>query len=318
MQKALRNGRLSAFPMTKEDIPMHNSKKSAALAAMLSLTMALPMSGSAENETRVITCGTLNLREGATTQSAVIGKYGWGTEVNVLGVEGDWSYVKVGNQNGYMYSKYLGSEGETNAIAYVSTNSRGLNLRKNPNGDIITSFPRGTKVTILATDGAWSKVSVGDQTGYMLTQWLSAKKPSSTSSGVSSIGTATVNNPKDTQVLFLRSAASIDSEALGYYRNGKVVTLLEKLDGWYKVSVDGKTGYMMAKYLNVATSGSAIVYNPNGNSYVNFRKGASLGAKILSRIPVGTKINVIEKTPDWTKTEIDGVTGYISTWFLKF
>ena len=300
---------------------MHNSKKSAALAAMLSLTMALPMSGSAENETRVVTCGTLNLREGATTQSAVIGKYGWGTEVSVLGVDGDWSYVKVGNQNGYMYSKYLGSEGETNVTAYVSTNSRGLNLRKSPNGDIITSFPRGTKVTILATDGAWSKVSVGDQTGYMLTQWLSAKKPSSSSSSVSSIGTATVNNPKDTQVLFLRSEASIASEALGYYRNGKVVTLLEKLDGWYKVKVDGQTGYMMAKYLKVtseAASGTATVYNPNGGSYVNFRSGASLNATVLAHVPVGKKITVLEKGTDWTKTEINGVTGYISTWFMKF
>jgi len=27
---------------------------------------------------------------------------------------------------------------------------------------------------------------------------------------------------------------------------------------------------------------------------------------------------VLSKGTDWTKTEIDGVTGYISTWFLKF
>ena len=119
-------------------------------------------------------------------------------------------------------------------------------------------------------------------------------------------------------MLFLRSEPSVASSSLGYYRNGKSVKLLEKLDGWYKVSVDGKTGYMMAKYLEVISAGNATVYNPNGNSYVNFRKGASLSAEILSRIPVGTKINVIEKTTDWTKTEIDGVTGYISTWFLKF
>jgi len=302
---------------------MHNSKKTAAMAAMLSLTMAMPMGGMAENETRVITCGTLNLRADATTESAVIGKYGWGTEVNILGVNGDWSYVEVGGQNGYMFSKYLGGEGETNVSAYVKTNSRGLNLRKSPNGEIITSFPRGTKVTILATDGAWSKVSVGEHTGYMLSQWLSSSKPSSGSTSGSvqgSIGTAVVKNPKDTQVLFLRSEASVDSAALGYYRNGKTVTLLKKLDGWYKVSVDGKTGYMMAKFLNVteSVSGTATVYNPNGNSFVNFRKGASLNAEVIKTIPVGTKINVIEKTTDWTKTEIDGVTGYISTWFLKF
>jgi len=323
MQKAVRNGRLNAFAMTKEDNPMHNSKKNAAMAAMLTMAMAMPIGGMAENDTRVITCGTLNLREAATTDSEVIGKYGWGTEVLVKGVSGDWSYVEVGGQSGYMYSKYLGGEGETNTIAYVVTNSRGLNLRKSPNGDIITSFPRGTKVTVLATDGAWSKVSVGEKTGYMLSQWLSSSKPSSGNASGSvqgSIGSAVVSNPKDTQVLFLRSKPSIESEALGYFLNGKSVILLEKLDGWYKVSVDGKTGYMMGKFLTVKDTvpASATVINPNGNSYVNFRKGASLNADVISRIPVGTKIKVIEKTTDWTKTEIDGVTGYISTWFLKF
>ncbi len=301
---------------------MNNHKKSAAMAAMLSLTMALPMAGIAENETRVITCGTLNLREDATTQSDVIGKYGWGTEVLVKGVSGDWSYVEVGGQSGYMYSKYLGEQGETNVGAYVKTNTRGLNLRTSPNGDIITSYPRGTKVTILATDGAWSKVSVDGKTGYMLSQWLSSKKPASgsTSGSVSSIGAAVVANPKDTQVLFLRSEPSVASASLGYYKNGKTITLLKKLDGWYKVSVDGKTGYMMAKFLNVtdAVSGTAIVYNPNGNSFVNFRSAGSLNADVISTIPVGTTIKVIEKTTDWTKAEVNGVTGYISTWFLKF
>ena len=107
----------------------------------------------------------------------------------------------------------------------------------------------------------------------------------------------------------------------GYYRNGKTVTLLQKLDGWYKVKVDGQIGYMMAKYLKVGNevvSGTATVYNPNGNSYVNFRSGASLNASVISTVPVGTKITVLSKGTDWTKTEIDGVTGYISTWFLKF
>ena len=87
------------------------------------------------------------------------------------------------------------------------------------------------------------------------------------------------------------------------------------------MKVDGKTGYMMAKYLKVESeisSGTATVYNPNGNDYVNFRSAASLNAKVLAHVPVGTKIAVLEKGADWTKTEIDGVTGYISTWFLKF
>lgn len=153
-----------------------------------------------------------------------------------------------------MYVKYLGSEGTTHSTAYVKTNSRGLNLRAEPNGNILGSYPRGTKVTVLSNNGNWSKVSVDGKTGYMQTQWLSTKSVSSGSSTVKpATGTAVVNNPRDTQVLFLRREASANSESLGYYRNGKTVTLLARQGDWYKVSVDGKTGFMMAKYLKVTS-----------------------------------------------------------------
>ena len=134
-------------------------------------------------------------------------------------------------------------------------------------------------------------------------------------------GTAVVNNPRDTQVLFLRREASMNSESLGYYRNGKTVTLLARQGDWYKVSVDGKTGFMMAKYLKVTSevvSGTSRVFNANGGSYVNFRSRASLSASVIGTVPVGTTVKVLEKTTDWTKVEVNGQTGYISTWFLKF
>lgn len=300
---------------------MLNNKKKAACAAMLCMAMTAPFAALAD-ETRVVTCGTLNLRAEANTTSAVLGKYGWGTQVLVKEIEGDWASVSVGGQEGYMYARYLGSEGQTNATRYVATNARGLNLRATPNGDILGSYPRGTQVTVLSTDGAWSKVSVNGKTGYMSSQWLSSSKPGAPAGpSVPAVGYAVVNNPRDTQVLFLRKEPSVSSEALGYYRNGKQVKLLEQLDGWYKVSVDGKTGYMMAKFLKVtssAVSGTATVINPNGNSYVNFRSAPSLNASVLRTVSVGTKINVLERTTDWTKTEIDGQVGYISSWFLKF
>ena len=307
---------------------MQNTHKKAACVALLCLALILLSCSALADEIRVITCGTLNLRAEANTTSAVLGKFGWGTQVTVKSIEGDWASVEVGGLSGYMYVRYLGAEGSTNTTRYVATNARGLNLRATPNGEIVGSYPRGTAVTVISTDGAWSKVKVGEQTGYMSSQWLSSKKPgayvpptsSGSSSSSSSIGTAVVNNPKDTQVLFLRSEPSVSSKSLGYYRNGKTVTLLEKKGDWYKVKVDGKTGYMMAKYLKVTTTtgGTATVINPNGNKYVNFRKSASLNAAVIRTVPVGTKITVIEKTTDWTKTEIDGTVGYISTWFLKF
>ena len=301
---------------------MFTGKKKAACAAMLSMAMVAPQAAFAENETRVITCGTLNLRAEESASSKILGKYGWGSEVLVKGVNGDWASVDVGGQSGYMYAKYLGREGAANSTAYVKTNNRGLNLRAEPNGNILGSYPRGTKVTVLATTGEWSKVSVDGKTGYMQSRWLSGKAVSGGSSAVSpAAGTAVVNNPRDTQVLFLRREANVSSESLGYYRNGKTVTLLARQGDWYKVSVDGKTGYMMAKYLKVTAdmhNGTARVFNANGGSYVNFRSRASLSANVIGTVPVGTTVKVLEKTTDWTKVEVNGKTGYISTWFLKF
>ena len=74
-------------------------------------------------------------------------------------------------------------------------------------------------------------------------------------------------------------------------------------------------------YLKVTAdmhNGTARVFNANGGSYVNFRSRASLSANVIGTVPVGTTVKVLEKTTDWTKVEVNGKTGYISTWFLKF
>ena len=125
----------------------------------------------------------------------------------------------------------------------------------------------------------------------------------------------------DASALRLREGPGTDTEILTTaYRNDYVV-ILESEGDWYKVSVDGKTGFMMAKYLKVTSevvSGTARVFNANGGSYVNFRSRASLSASVIGTVPIGTTVKVLEKTTDWTKVEVNGQTGYISTWFLKF
>ena len=76
---------------------MFTGKKKAACAAMLSMAMVAPLAAFAENETRVITCGTLNLRAEESASSKILGKYGWGSEVLVKGINGDWASVDVGD-----------------------------------------------------------------------------------------------------------------------------------------------------------------------------------------------------------------------------
>ena len=170
---------------------------------------------------------------------------------------------------------------------------------------------------------SWSRVKVDSHEGFMATQYLSFSGQGG--SGSSATGkVAVVNNPKDTQVLNLRQEASLDAKVLSYYRNGVKVTILEEGKTWHKVQVeDGRIGYMMAKFLKVTDETGAVkpytatLINVNGGKIVNFRTGPSLNSSIIRTVPVGTQVTVLEHGTDWCKVDVDGETGYISTWFMK-
>jgi hypothetical protein len=62
----------------------------------------------------------------------------------------------------------------------------------------------------------------------------------------------------------------------------------------------------------------AMLKNINGGCYVNFRKAPGMKTKIIRAYPVGTAVKVLEKGKLWSKVEIDGQQGYVSTYMLQF
>ena len=75
----------------------------------------------------------------------------------------------------------LGSTGVARADLHTAFNttqcvqsSDGLRLRSGPGtgNRIITAFPNGTSVTVISTQGRWSKVRVGWRTGWMYSSYL--------------------------------------------------------------------------------------------------------------------------------------------------
>ncbi len=301
-----------------------HSYKRCLRAAAFTLAMAIPMSGLAESY-KVVTGGALNLRQNPSLEAKVIRQYPNGTWMTVLSEEGEWSKVEVGGNTGYVMSKYL-TESSSDSTLYVRTNTgRGLNLRDMPSleGSIITSFKPGTEVKVLVRGAGWHKVSVGEQVGYMDARYLTS---SPSSGSTSSVTTGVVSNPGANQVLLLRETASTDARVLGYFGNGVKVSITGEEGDFYKVTVGGKKGYMMKKFIKLSASSSsslpatpftAELINPNGNSIVNFRTAPGLSSSIIKAHKVGTKINVLEVGETWCKAEIDGVTGYVSKYFFK-
>lgn len=299
--------------------------------AGLTAAAALAMSSVALADTApsaLVQGGRLNLRQTASLTARVLGQYPTGTLVEIVEAGDEWCKVVVNGTTGYMMTKYLNLSGGS-VTATVRTNTGiGLNLRQTPSlsGTIITSFRPGTQVTVLQRGDAWSRVAISGQEGFMATQYLRfgapAVPPIPEKPAAGRI--AVVNNPRVTQVLNLRQQPSLDAKVLDYYRNGVKVTILESGSTWHKVQVeDGKIGYMMAKFLLLTDDSAptqpytATLFNANGGRIVNFRSAPSLSGGIIATLPVGTQVTVLEHGTDWCKVSHDGVTGYISTWFMR-
>ena len=127
-----------------------------------------------------------------------------------------------------------------------------LNLRTEPDGTVINSYAAGRIVKFLGKEGSWYKVLVGGREGYMSSDYLQEVPYE-----------AGMENEVETEpqteapapiyktlkgACYLRAETSKESQILGTYMAGTTVQFLEDVGGWYKVSVDGMTGYMGAQF----------------------------------------------------------------------
>ncbi len=292
-------------------------------ALTITAALAMPVASLAESH-MVVQGGKLNLRKEPSLEAAVLGQFPTGTWMTVHEETGNWSKVTVDGQNGYVMSKYLTEQASPGTL-YVRTNTgAGLNLRSEPSekGSILTSSKPGTAVKVLSRGKEWHKVQIGDLTGFMASRYLVAAAPGGSGSNESAqTRQGTVKNPGANQVLLLRETASIQARVLGNYRNGTPVTITGEEGDFYKVTVAGKKGYMMKKFIAVKEEAfrpfTAKLVNPNGNKIVNFRKAPGLSAPIIKELPVGMEITVTEMGDVWCKVTADGAEGYVSRYFFQ-
>ncbi|MBE5909734.1 C40 family peptidase [Pseudobutyrivibrio sp.] len=126
--------------------------------------------------------GNLNIRETASSDGKLVGKFPANAACEIISTEGEWSYIKSGEVEGYVSSEYLlsGDEAWDKALElaqYVATsNTGGLRVRVEPNTDceIIYQLADGEEVPILdnTQDDEWIKVDVDGDEGYVSAEYV--------------------------------------------------------------------------------------------------------------------------------------------------
>lgn len=139
--------------------------------------------------------------------------------------------------------------------------------------------------------------------------------------------------------LNLRKRASTSATVLEQIPTGEVLTIYEKGSKWCYTNYGGEWGYVMTSFLRFEETAApdtddkeddkedekeedssalkATVYCADGGK-LNLRKTASSSANVLTRIPNGTTLTVLEKGSRWCKVEYKDKIGHVMSSFLIF
>ncbi|MGN7939942.1 SH3 domain-containing protein [Metabacillus sp. 22489] len=308
---------------------------------------------SSNTETKYVnvSSGSLNLRASNSTSSSVLATLKKGTAVTVISEANGWSKVKVAGKEGYVSTKYLSSNKEQNGdttntntnpntvkneTKYVNVSSGSLNLRasNSTSSSVLATLKKGTAVTVISEANGWSKVKVAGKEGYVSTKYLSSNKEQNGDTTNTNTNPNTAKNETkyvnvSSGSLNLRASNSTSSSVLASLKKGTAVTVISEANGWSKVKVAGKEGYVSTKYLSSNKEQNGNTTNPDTNTqtttkYVNVSSGSlnlrasnSTSSSVLASLKNGTAVTVISEANGWSKVKVAGKEGYVSTKYLK-
>ena len=118
--------------------------------------------------------------------------------------------------------------------------------------------------------------------------------------------------------LNLRETPSLSAKVLGQFPTGTLVEIIEHGDEWHQVEVNGKEGYMMAKFLNTGENEQTATVRTNSGIGLNLREEPATSGKIITSVRNGGQVTVIQKGIDWSRVSVDGQEGFMSTKYLTF
>lgn len=131
----------------------------------------------------------------------------------------------------------------SSGVGTVTASALKLRAEASTTSACLTLLPKGTSVVVEDDSIAgWYKVNHEGVTGYLSSEYVS----------FSISGSAKLGNGKVTgNDVNVRSAASTSASRLGSLNKGDVVAVTSIDNGWYKISFNGKTGYVRSDYMTI-------------------------------------------------------------------
>ena len=302
------------------------------LALLMCLSL-LAVPAGADGISGAKTTAALNLRSGASTSKSIIMTMPAGAEVIVGMTQNGWCKIVYNNTVGYASAEYLKAADKVSGnfgTGTVSGDDVRMRSGAGTGSSVVGTYDKGTKMSVIGAAGNWYEVSYNGKTGYVSADYMklsvgnasgstqTASTPAPTASAAAVTGSGFAASVIGTSVR-LRSQASTSSDTLGYYSNGVSLTALGSVKDWYKLSYNGKTGYMAAQYVRITPTSSYSTAKSGtvSGSDVRLRMGPSTDFAAISTLSKGASVKISGETGSWYEVSCNGEYGYMSKDYIK-
>ena len=268
--------------VNQEDVKKNNSTKSKKEVNVTPKAEPVVLAVRSINKTGIVNVSSsLNVREGASTSSKVIGSLSGNTKVTIIGEEGAFYKIEYKGSYGYVAKEYVkdvtessnSNQGtqtpekpsapesiEKTGIVNVSSS---LNVREgaSTSSKVIGSLSGNTKVTIIGEEGAFYKIEYKGSHGYVAKEYIKDIKdevvtePEKPSAPENSNKTGVVTASKGLNV---RKEANTSSQIVGILNSGESVEILGEENGFYKINYKGQEAYASKNYINIFDGNSTV------------------------------------------------------------
>ncbi len=301
---------------------------------VLALLMCVLAAGTALAQTFGVIYNTdsLNLRGDGSSSSALLGTYYKGTWVEITGSKNNFYYVTTPDgRRGYMSKNYITKGAEATALIGIVNNANGgafLNFRSSPNYDsqVLGIFYNGVPLYVMSRNNGWSYVQINGVNGYVRNEYLTFVDR------VGSSAVATIKTPGNT-AMNLRQGPGTGYGVIRQFSGDRYVMVLAKGNGWWRVSIDGYTGFMSSDFLKEGLHAAkdqngggggggtayAVVNNPKSTQALNLRMAPTTSSQVLEKLRNGDRLYVEAQGTQWCQVhaESTGVSGFVMTQYLK-
>lgn len=300
------------------------------------------------------------------TSATVIMDIIHGTQVTVLTNDGSWCRVKVAGLEGYLLTSQLDFDAsgvvlpdapEADVLtAIVNTEATTLNLREGPSTEdkILAQIPKGATVVVTRYGAEWCAISWDNQPGYVMTKYLlfdeDPSEPDSGETDPEEPDSGETDEPEEpdsgetkpvepvppsddedvtgstawvmrtVNYVNLRETASTEGKVITTIPAGDELTVLNKGSTFSYVSHGVGTGYVLTQHLTftkpLETIG--ILYVNTVSDSLAMRDEADLyDSNVLTYIPKGEKVLLIEELSGWCQVQYGDYVGYCSSAYLS-